>query len=76
MDRLTLLLVLVSIVVNVNARAFENTISAGVESDENVVTYQVLSNKPLSIVSADDDSQHEYKLGQVGGLGASVKNPN
>ncbi|CAF1498925.1 unnamed protein product [Rotaria magnacalcarata] len=76
MERLTFLLVLVSFVVNVNARAFENTISADVESDENVVSYQVLSNKPLSIVSTDDDSQHEYKLGQVGGLGASVKNPN
>ncbi|CAF4992946.1 unnamed protein product, partial [Rotaria sp. Silwood1] len=35
-----------------------------------------IGNKPLKLVSSDEDSQHEYKLGQVNGLAASVKNPN
>ncbi len=91
MERLTLLLVLISFVLNINARAFDAAFSSSSDSDEvninyyifkktnflqELTTYQVIANKPLSIVSADDDSQHEYKLGQVGGLAGCVKNPN
>jgi len=73
MERLTLLLVLVSFVLCINARAVDTSSS---ESDEELTTYQVIANKPLNILSADEDSQHEYKLGQVGGLAGCVKNPN
>ncbi|CAF5077751.1 unnamed protein product, partial [Rotaria sp. Silwood1] len=77
MARLTLLLVLVSFVSNVSARAFDGRfISSSSDSDETILTYKVIGNKPLKLVSSDEDSQHEYKLGQVSGLPASVKNPN
>ncbi|UJR10901.1 hypothetical protein I4U23_015089 [Adineta vaga] len=77
MKRLTLLLlVFVSFVWNINARAFDVDFSSDSESDEELVTYQVIANKPLNIISSDDDSQNAYKLGQVGGLAACVKNPN
>lgn len=76
MKRLTLLLVLVTYVLTINARAFDNGLSSSSESDEELITYQVLANKQLNLVSNDEDSQHEYKLGQVGGLAACVKNPN
>ncbi|CAF3576524.1 unnamed protein product, partial [Rotaria sp. Silwood2] len=61
----------------VNGRAFDGSfISSSSDSDEKIITYKVIANKPLRIVSSDEDSQHEYKLGQVSGLAASVKNPN
>jgi hypothetical protein len=76
MERLTLLLVLVSFILSINARAFDTVFSSSSDSDEELTTYQVIANKPLNIISADEDSQHEYKLGQVGGLAGCVKNPN
>ncbi len=94
MGRLTLLLVLVSFVLNINARAFDTAISSSSNSDEvdtqfnnqkkshknnflqDLSAYKVIATKPLSLVSSDEDSQHEYKLGQVGGLAACVKNPS
>lgn len=76
MERLTLLLVLASFVFYVNARAFDTAFSSSSDSDEELTTYQVLSNKALNVLSSDEDSQHEYKLGQVGGLAGCVKNPN
>jgi len=76
MGRLTLLLVLASFVLNINARVLDTVFSSSSDSDEELTTYQVIANKPLSIKSSDEDSQHEYKLGQVGGLAGCVKNPN
>jgi len=76
MERLTLLLVLVSFVLTINARAFDTAISSSSNSDEELSAYKVIATKPLSLVSSDEDSQHEYKLGQVGGLAACVKNPS
>jgi DNA-binding beta-propeller fold protein YncE len=76
MERFILLLVLVSFVLNINARAFDTAFSSSSESDEELTTYQVIPIKPLNIFSTDEDSQHEYKLGQIGGLAGCVKNPN
>jgi len=76
MERIALLLVLVSLVLNINARAFETDFSSSSNSNEELTTYQVIPKKPLSIISSDEDSQHEYKLGQIGGLAGCVKNPN
>ncbi|CAF0821476.1 unnamed protein product [Rotaria sordida] len=77
MEYLTLLLVFIAFVLNVNGRAFhERFISSSSGSDERTITYKVIGNQPLKMVSSDQDSQHEYKLGQVSGLAASVKNPN
>ena len=42
---------------------------------KDLISYQVIPRKPLDIVSADDDSQHQYKLGQVSGIAGCVKNP-
>ncbi|CAF1118839.1 unnamed protein product [Adineta steineri] len=75
MERLTLLLVLLSFVLNINARAFQPSFLDASNSDEEI-TYQVIANKPLNIISSDEDAQHEYKLGQVGGVAGCVKNPN
>jgi flagellar biosynthesis/type III secretory pathway M-ring protein FliF/YscJ len=48
MERLTLLLVLVSFVLNVNARAFENLVSGSSESDEVNIIFNLTQKRILN----------------------------
>lgn len=70
MQRLALFLVF--IIFSVNAQRFESES----QSEEDLPSFEVIPKNTLTILSGDDDSQHEYHLGQVGGLAACVKNPN
>ncbi len=45
MERLTLLLVLVSVFLNVNARAFDNVLSSSSDSDEVNITFNITKKK-------------------------------